>query len=289
MDVKKIGVTAILAASLMWSIEPILVKLAYREADFLQTSAIRAFVVTIIAWSYAMLTNKGNVRVTTKQFSLLAYIALGGTIGGDLLYYYALSKIAVINAVLIGHMQPIFIVLFGFFILKEDKLSKYDYMGILIMMVSCLLVTTKTGGNLADINLGTKGDLLVLLATVVWATAAIVMRKYLKELNAGVVTFYRYIIASLVFAIYLLITSSIQLSNTYQVLVGVVVGVGTICYYEGLKRIKAAQVSALELATPFFAALLGLLILKEQVTIMQWTGIILLLVGIGLLSKKEEA
>jgi len=60
-------------------------------------------------------------------------------------------------------------------------------------------------------------------------------------------------------------------------------------YYEGLKRIKAAQVSALELSTPFFAALLGFLILKELVTVMQISGIVLLVVGVFLLSRKEEA
>jgi drug/metabolite transporter (DMT)-like permease len=89
------------------------------------------------------------------------------------------------------------------------------------------------------------------------------MRKYLKELNAGVVTFYRFSIASAIFVAYLLLELSLVLSNIYQVLVGLIVGAGTILYYEGLKRIKAAQISALELSTPFFAALLGFLILGE--------------------------
>ncbi len=129
----------------------------------------------------------------------------------------------------------------------------------------------------------------MLLATVPWATTAIVMRKYLKELNAGVITFYRYSIASAIFVAYLLVESSLVLSNIYQVLVGVIVGIGTILYYEGLKRIKAAQVSALELSTPFFAALLGFLILGEWVTVMQISGIMLLFVGVCFLSKREEA
>ena len=72
-------------------------------------------------------------------------------------------------------------------------------------------------------------------------------------------------------------------------LVGLVVGVGTILYYEGLKRIKAAQVSALELSTPFFAVVFAFLILQERATVMQISGIVLLVVGILLLSRKEEA
>ena len=101
-------------------------------------------------------------------------------------------------------------------------------------------------------------------------------------------TFYRYLVASAVFITYLSLRSSLVLSNVYQILVGVIVGAGTILYYEGLKRIKAAQVCALELFTPFFAALFGFCILGERVTVMQITGIALLFVGVYLLSKKEE-
>jgi drug/metabolite transporter (DMT)-like permease len=185
-------------------------------------------------------------------------------------------------------MQPIFIVLIGFFFLKEDKLTKYDYIGIVTMIIAGILVTTQTLENLAAVRLGTAGDLYVLLATVTWATTTIVARKYLRDLDAGIVTFYRYLFASAVFIVYLLLRSSLVLSSIYQVLVGVTVGAGTIFLYEGLRRIKAAQVCALELATPFFAALFGFFILRERVTVMQIMGIALLFAGVYLLSKKEE-
>jgi len=289
MGLKKTGVLAILGASLMWAVEPILAKLAYANSDYLQTSAIRAIVVALTALLYALFTNKGNLKVTKKQLPKLVYIAVAGTIFADLLYFFSLTKIPVINAVLIGHMQPIFIVLIGFFLLKEDKLTKFDYLGIFIMITAGVLVTTKTPENLYMIKLGTVGDIYVLLATVAWATTAIVMRKYLKQLNAGVVTFYRFSIASVIFVVYLLLKSSLVLSNIYQVLIGLIVGAGTILYYEGLKRIKAAQVSALELSTPFFAAVFAFLILRELVSAMQISGIVLLAVGIFFLSRKEEA
>ncbi len=157
------------------------------------------------------------------------------------------------------------------------------------MLIAAVFVTTKTPENLFMMKLGTTEDIYVLLATVAWATTAIVMRKYLRELDAGVITFYRYLIASVIFVIYLSLKSSLVLSNIYQILVGVVVGVGTILYYESMKRIKAAQVSAMELSTPFFAALLGFLVLREGVTVMQIAGMVLLFVGVCFLSKKEEA
>ena len=289
MNSKKAGILAILGASIMWSLEPILAKLAYENSDFLQTSAIRAIVVVFTALLYVLITGAKKLKVSKNQFSTILYIAIAGTLIGDLLYFFALTKISVLNAVMIGHMQPVFIVLIGFFFLKEDKLTKFDYAGIITMIIAGVLVTTKTAANLSMIKLGTMGDVYVLMATGAWATTAIVTRKYLRGLNAGVVTFYRYLIASMVFVVYLLLKSSLAVSNIHQVLVGVIVGVGTILYYESMKRIKAAQVSAMELSTPFFAALLGFLILGEGVTVMQISGMVLLFVGVCLLSRKEEA
>ena len=69
---------------------------------------------------------------------------------------------------------------------------------------------------------------------------------------------------------------------------GIVAGIGTIFYYEGMKRLKPAQVSALELSTPFFAAIIGFLALGELVSPMQILGIFLLVIGVYLISKKEK-
>jgi drug/metabolite transporter (DMT)-like permease len=113
------------------------------------------------------------------------------------------------------------------------------------------------------------------------------MRKYLSNIHAGVVTFYRFSIASLFFISYLIITSNVGISNIFQIVIGVVVGIGTILYYEGLKRLKAAQVSGIELSTPFFAALLAFFILSEKITFMQIVGIFLLFIGIYCLTKKD--
>lgn len=289
MNIKKTGILAILGASIMWSLEPIFAKLAYENSDFLQTSAVRAIIVVFTALFYVLITGRKKLKISRQQFSTIIYIAIAGTLIGDLLYFFALTKITVLNAVIIGHMQPIFIVLIGFFFLKEDKLTKYDYSGIIAMIIAGVLVTTKTLENLSMVKIGTMGDVYVLMATVAWATTAIVTRKYLRDLNAGVVTFYRYLIASVAFIIYLSLTSSLAVTNIHQILVGVIVGVGTILYYESMKRLKAAQVSAMELSTPFFAALLSFLILREVVTVMQFAGMLLLFVGVCLLSRKEEA
>jgi drug/metabolite transporter (DMT)-like permease len=288
VNTKHLGVVTILLASIMWAIEPIFAKLSYGNSDFLHTSAIRAIVAALTAFLYIVLTRKSPLKVTRQQLSPLIYIAIVGTLVADFMYFFALSQVPVINAVILGHMQPIFIIALGFFLLKSDTLTKFDYLGISLMIIAGLLVTTRTVENLFAFKFGTLGDLIVLSATIAWATSAIVMKKYLIAMSAGVITFYRFFFPALIFTMYLGLTSSLIIANIYQVLIGVIIGIGTVLYYEGLKRLKAAQVSGLELSTPFFAAILAFLFLNEFITSMQIVGIALLFVGVYFISKKEK-
>ena len=284
---KTLGVLCVLGASVMWAIEPIFAKLSYRTTDFLSTFTTRTIFCILTIAIYVFFANKKNFFVRKEYLPKLIYISLAATLFADLMYIFALTKVSIINAVMIGHMQPVFIIFIGFFALKQDRITKFDYLGVLFMTLAGVLVTTKTIGNLLTLKLGSIGDMYVLFATIAWATTAIVARKYLKELHAGVIAFYRFFFAGIIFFVYMLITRGIEITNLFQVLLGFVIGIGTILYYEGMKLIKAAQVSALELSTPFFAALLGFIILKEHITLMQFIGILFLFGGIYFLAKKE--
>jgi drug/metabolite transporter (DMT)-like permease len=180
-----------------------------------------------------------------------------------------------------------FIILFAFFLFHKETLEKHTYVGIGLMILSAFLVSTRTIDNALSLQFGTLGDLLVLVATIFWATTALAMRKYLLQLNAGTITFYRFFIASLIFTGFLPFLN-ITSVNIYQISVGIIVGIGTICYYEGLKRLKAAEVSGIELAAPVFAAIIGLLFLNEPITSLQIMGIILLFSGVYFITSENN-
>ena len=289
MNKKTIGIIAILLASIMWAIEPIFVKLSYETSDFIQTNTIRAIFALLVALIYILIKRKPKeLKLSKKDVAPMIYIALVATLFADFMYVFSLSQVPVINAVIIGHMQPIFIVLFGIYTLKSDKLTYFDFIGILLLIISGILVTTGSLENLMSFKFGTIGDLFVLSATIAWATTAIATRKYVKHLNTGVLAFYRFSIASVVLSIFLLVNNSFFIANYYQVAVGIIVGLGTVLYYESLTRIKAAQTSALELSTPVFATILAFFLLSESPTIMQIIGVGLLLFGLIFISKKED-
>ncbi len=288
MTKKTIGVLVVLGASVMWSIEPIVAKLSYQTSDVLNTFAMRSVFGLITIAGYLLFSNHKKFLVAREHIPKLLYLSLAATLFADLMYIYALSRVPVINAVLIGHMQPIFVVIIGFAFLRDDTITRFDYLGIAFMVVAGILVTSRTLTNLMGLRIGTMGDLYVLFATVAWATTAIVARKYLKALPAATIAFYRFFFATVIFLSYMFLTGGIEVNNVYGISLGVIIGIGTILYYQGIRLIKAAQVSALELSTPFFATVLGIFILKEYITVMQVIGILLLFGGIYFLSRKEN-
>jgi drug/metabolite transporter (DMT)-like permease len=133
----------------------------------------------------------------------------------------------------------------------------------------------------------TLGLLAALGATIAWASAGTVARKHLRHVNAGTVTFFRFLIASAAFLVFLGVRGIPFSLHPIQMWVGIVVGAGYVLYNERLEHNKAARAAAVELASPFYAAALGLLILGEPISLLQSGGMALLFPGVAALSRRE--
>lgn len=289
MDRKTIGIIFIVSASMLWAMETIFGKIALSQTpDFIQTAFIRSSVIALVGFFFIIFTNKHAFKVSIDKLSKITYIAFAAAIVADSLFYYALINSPVLNATLIPHIQPVFIAIFGYFMLKHDKLTANDYTGIFLTILASFFVATKTIENILSFQFGSFEDLLLVIGAVFWATTAIVAKKYLSEMNTGAIVFYRFLIASIVFGAFLFLSGKSFFSNYFQILAGITAGFGFIFFYGGLKRTKAAQASAVESFTPLFAGILGFFFLGETVTILQLLGVVALFIGVHFLSKKES-
>jgi DME family drug/metabolite transporter len=127
----------------------------------------------------------------------------------------------------------------------------------------------------------------VLFATVSWAIVAIPGKQLTEEIGSVLIVCLRFVIASLVFLPLLLYLNQLVIASLYQVLLGVLVGLGYICYYEGLRRSKASHIALTELSAPLFTAILAWHFLGEIITPMQTMGALILLSGLFVLTKER--
>ncbi|MCX7882286.1 MAG: DMT family transporter [Brevinematales bacterium] len=284
-----LGILAVLGAAAIWALEPIIARFIGTEVSFdhlLFSRAAGCVVISGIVFSLQHVFLKRNVPIRWKMrphhLRSLFLIGVLGSFFSDLLYFIAILffHTPVVNAVLIAHLQPVFLVLFGHLIFHEGKFSLWDYGGILAMLLSALFVMSGSLSNLLAIRFGSLGDLLVLLATLFWALSGLLAKKYLQDLPSSLITLNRFLVATpFYFLLALIMSHSLRLSWP-SLLFGGLIGIGYFLYYEGLKRLKTAQAAALELASPVFATGLGFAFFGETVSLFKWIGIALLFVGI---------
>jgi len=257
-----------------------------------QTAVSVVIVASIISFLYLIFTEKKQtltaLKLDFKQILVVIYLGALGTALTYFLYYAALTKIPALNVVLIAHTQTIFILLMGYFFLRHEKVTFFDGIGMILMFLAALFVSTGTIENLLNLKFGTVYEILVLVSVIIWAAASIIVKKWAADKPSGVLTFYRSFIAAIIFSAWLIFNEGFKFGSIWQIIIGITDAVGYIFYYEGLKRIKAAQVSSLELAAPFFTAVLGFIVLGEQVLSLQIVGLLILLVGIYFLSKHDN-
>ncbi|MCD6469669.1 DMT family transporter [Candidatus Bathyarchaeota archaeon] len=283
---KVLGLIFGISAGAMWAAETILGKVLLASLSFLQVAASETFFAMIVAVIYALFNGE---LLRLKRFSLrdALFIGLVGSVLAPLAYFLGLSWTLAINAALLAHLQPIFVSILGFLFLNE-KIWRNDVVGGLMIGLAAVLITSRTFENLAALKFGNLGDAVVLLATLGWAIVTVPGKRLTKAVSSVVIVSFRFMFASAIFLPLSIALNQLAIESIYQVVLGIIAGLGYIFYYEGLKRIKTSQVALTELSSPFFTAVLAWFILGERLTLMQIAGAILLLTGLIVLARKEK-
>lgn len=123
------------------SLTSILAKVGISGVESNLGTAIRTFVVLIMAWLIVLVKGKGKDVKTTDKKELL-FIALSGIATGAswLCYYYAVQNGDVSVVVPIDKLSIVITVLFSYIVFGE-KLSKKSFLGLCLMVLGTLLMT----------------------------------------------------------------------------------------------------------------------------------------------------
>jgi len=282
---KVIGILFGISAGAMWAIEVIVGKFLLSSLSFIQVAASETFFAAIVSLAYALLSGK-SLKLKSSKLGDILLIGIVGSVLAPVAYFLGLSLTLAVNATLLAHLQPLFISILGFTFLGE-KIRRNDVIGGLIIGFAAILITCRSIENLIALKFGNLGDVIILFATLGWAIVAIPGKRLSKVVESTLIVGYRFLVASAVFLPMLIILGQPIIESIYQLILGLVAGLGYIFYYEGLKRLKASQVALTELSSPFFTAILAYLIFGEYLSIMQIIGAIMLFMGLTLLAQKE--
>ncbi|MED5051350.1 DMT family transporter [Anoxybacillus rupiensis] len=167
----------LLLANLFWAGNYVVGKQVIKETGPLWLTFIRWGIALIFLLPLTYLLERPRYTEVLKRWWLpLLVNGILGIIGYNLLLYGALKYTSPMNAAIVNALNPAIIVMFSYFLLKE-RITLMNIFGFAVSLIGVLFILTK--GHLlfifqANYNLG---DLMMLLAGVVWALYSIMGRK----------------------------------------------------------------------------------------------------------------
>jgi drug/metabolite transporter (DMT)-like permease len=287
---KSIILLFLILANLFWAGNYIFGKYVVTELSPIQMTCVRWLIAVFLLFPLAHWIEKPNWKDVWKAWKILLLMGVLGIICYNFFLYWALTYTTSMNAALVNSINPAVIVLFSALLLKE-KISFQHLIGLLISLFGVLLVLTK--GQLQEIfHLSyNKGDLLMILAILVWTFYSIIGKK-LKNIPTISATAVSVLLGLILIAPFAL-GSGLTLDLSNQAIVGIIYigifpSVGSFIFWNiSLRHINASQAGIYLNLIAVFTAILSL-ILGQNITVVQILGGLLVFTGVYLTSKKKK-
>lgn len=225
------------------------------------------------------------------------YFVLAGIFGVTL--YFLLENIALTytlasNVGVIVAISPFFTALFSWLFFQDQKPNQYFLIGFLLAMAGVYLISTN-GQSVFEIH--PAGDLLALLAAIVWALYSNTTRKIGEFHYATIPLTRRIFFFGLVFMTPALFMMDFQPEIAGFMKIEVLLnfmflglGASALCFVTwnyALRSLGSVRCSVYIYLVPVITVVTSMLVLQEEVTIYTWIGIILTLIGLMLSQRKK--
>ena len=275
--------TSIIAACLLWSLNPAANKLALEEIAVPQLVFMRAAFASFILLlaSFFMGHHFRPKEIGWRPF-LLGVLDPGLT---SLLFVTSLTVLSASNTVLIMALMPFSQSVLGRVVFKEELRSSV-WLGSTLAFSGIIIYFSGEAFNGADT---VWGNSLLLAVFCLMAVSQLMTRKIMKtEIPAIQVTSSQMISASVVLFIYLILFGDTELplqasSGTMMTLLFLVfsMAIPFFLYNQAMRHLPIGMASLLLVLIIPFGFLFAAIILGEEITLIKATGAILVMTGVA--------
>jgi drug/metabolite transporter (DMT)-like permease len=245
--------------------------------------------IAFIALS-SILKLKNNFKVIRKRdLPLLIIYSFLSVILYNIFYFSTIERLPISVASILLYLSPFFVIILSALLLKE-KISLRKIIASIIAFLGIVLVIRPS--QIKDLDI--LGVTLGFMSAITFSLYSVLGKKLNNRYQSLTVVSNSFGLGFLGLLIYSIVTKkiSLQYSTTAWIYV-IILGIGPtltafILYNSGLKKIKASEASIISTLEPIVAVLLGTVILKENLLLLQIIGILLVLAGIVVISLEKE-
>lgn len=191
---------AIFCCILWGSAFPVL-KISYGELNMMPGdynakivfAGMRFFIASLILFFVLIVFIKGSIRITKKQFGILAFLGLLQTALHYFFFYNGLANTSGMKGAILSSMGSFFVIILSHFIYEDDKMSFEKIFGITTGFLGIILINWGKGFSL-DFKL--TGEGFMILASLLGAIGTFIAKKLSKDIHPFVITAWQMFIGS---------------------------------------------------------------------------------------------
>ena len=232
-------------------------------------------------------TKETETKISKKDLSVLAFVIISGSVMAPLLLLNGLNETTAINASLLLNAESLFTVSIAFIFLKERGAGK-EYLGMLMLFVGVVFVTTNGEFQGVVLTENVIGNLLIIGACFFWGIDNNLSKILSKKRDIILMTGLKCFIGGLVLlAVSFLIGINFNIpliSIPYLLSAGAFsIAFSILLFLFALRKIGSMRTGVIFSTSSLFGAVLAFLVLRETFTPIQLIAGIIMLLGVYVL------
>ncbi|WP_176720496.1 DMT family transporter [Desulfuribacillus stibiiarsenatis] len=291
-DINKTYISLILS-TFIWGSAFIAAKVSVAVFHPFTVAFLRFFGASIVLWIVMTLREPNRPKLAKQDIITFTILGLVGIYGYNVLFFYGVMLAPVTKSSLMIATNPIFIAILSVIVLKE-KLRPLQFLGVLLGIVGAFVIITN-GSILSFFEAGvTKVDFILIGAVICWAIYSIVGKISLQRFSPLVSTTYACIAGTFFLFVFSLpqimneqySNANITVWSAIVYMAVVVSALSFVLWYDGIRVVGAAKAASFINLMPISAVTLAVLIFGEKLSIYQFYGAVLIIIGVYLSNRK---
>lgn len=272
------GSVSVLAKPLVSSVDPIL---------------LASLVYVISAITLSPFAQKQKQKLARRDLLLILSIAVCGAVIAPSLYFVGLTHASASDAALIANGEVFFSVLLAVIFFKE-RLRFVGWIAILLVLAGMVIITTNL--NFTDFTLQQihYKDMLLILSMLFWALDNNLSRYLARKLDVANIVQLKSAIGGVILLVIALLVFRVNINIETEQIIPILVlgsiGFAASLYFflQGLKRIGIVRTVTIFSMSSVFGLVAAAIFLAEQISWYQIMAAGIMILGIYLVSRKEN-
>jgi drug/metabolite transporter (DMT)-like permease len=269
------GYGEIITASVLWGTAGIFAKM-------ISGMSAQSIIFYRVAIAFAVLFlffilsgNRSRLRLSDKRYYLVLFSVL--QVITMLTFFESILNASVSVAVLLLYTAPVYVTIFSPMLLKERSTGK-GWMALVLSIAGVILMVYP--GNV-DFSVRSTGIIAGIFSGISYAFQIMTSRHLSKSYSGYSQAFWSFLIAALLLLPAAVVPSEIIIENSIYLLMLAVFPtiLAVSLYFNGLKKVRAANASILGLIEPLSAVVFSMIILHDSISILVMMGGALILAG----------